>query len=277
MDSTTASTSFEPYTQPITIVTPDQTPISFSLAELDAFVNYNYACIANFGVQFGACLIMLIVVTLTTSVSKRKTIVFGLNVTALIFAIIRNVLQIVYWSGPFSEIYSYFSGDYTTLPQSANRNQVSLVIISWFLLIAIELSLLLQVHILFKGLQNPLRHTIMLSVSITVALLAIAFRLAVVILNIQAILNLAVSTQAAWIASGAFILETVSIWYFCIIFTGKLVYHIVRQRQMKTVIFKPLQILSIMSGCTMIIPCKLSQFQLFGTTSNTLTSYVLSK
>lgn len=256
MTSAASSSSVEPYAQSITVTTPDGISSSVTIAQLDYFSYYNlYVCV-NFGAQLGASAIMLIVILLVTKQTKRKTFIFALNVCSLIFAVLRALLQILYWTGPFNEVYGFISGDYSGVLRSAYRNSVAATVVAFILLSAVELSLLAQVHILFKGLQKPLFHKAMLGISAIVALLPVGFRFASMVLNSRSIIEGVEVQNLIWLASATLITETISIWYFCLVLMGKLIYHIMRQRQMNAKIYKPLQILSIMSGNTMIIPCK---------------------
>lgn len=257
MMSSASEIPFDPLTQTFSILLTDGiTSVDISLSDVDSFGYYNSKVCANLGAQLGASCIMLVIILLITKDNKRNTLVFGLNALSLVLSIIRTILNIAYWAGPFSEAYAYFSGDYANIPRSAYNTSIAAAVFVLLFIIAVESSLLLQTHIIFKGLQHPVRHTIMMAFSLALVLLTVGFRFASVVTNIQTILDTESSYDIVWVASATLITETVTVWYFCLIFMGKLIYHIMRQRQMNAVVYKPLQILSIMSGCTMIIPCK---------------------
>jgi pheromone alpha factor receptor len=72
--------------------------------------------------------------------------------------------------------------------------------------------------------------------------------------NAKAIIDLA--PTYSWLASAALITETISIWYYCLIFVGKLGITLYQRKKLGLQQWGPMQIICIMGGCTMVIPCK---------------------
>jgi pheromone alpha factor receptor len=88
-----------------------------------------------------------------------------------------------------------------------------------------------------------------------VLLLAIGFRFTQCITNSMAITSDGTYYSKLWIRTGALVTETISIWFFSVIFTWKLFWTIMTRRKHGWNNLNPMQILMIMSGCTMVIPC----------------------
>lgn len=246
-----------PLQQNFTLLMSDGvTPFNVSVSDLDIFVKYSSEICINYGSQIGASVFMLVVVLLVTKEAKRKSPVFLLNVLSLAFSSIRSLLQALYWVGPFTEIYTYFSGDYSTVPKSAYAVSITATVMTFLLLCTVEVSLVLQTHVILRlAIKNIYRYSIMI-VSLIVALQAIGFRFALMVLNVEAIMSLEDEYFLDRIASAALITETISVWYFCLIFVAKLGVTIYQRRKMKQKQWSVFSIILIMAGCTMVIPCK---------------------
>ena len=94
------------------------------------------------------------------------------------------------------------------------------------------------------------------ALSCLVLLLAVGFRFAEVVTNSMAIMSANNYFSQAWITTGALATETISIWFFSTIFTGKLIWTVHVRKQLGFRKWTNLQLLAAMGGCTMIIPCK---------------------
>ncbi|KAM3085911.1 pheromone alpha factor receptor [Clarireedia jacksonii] len=119
--------------------------------------------------------------------------------------------------------------------------------------ITVNMSLFLQAYTVCKGFDDIYRYT-MTAVSGIVALLAISFRFATTVINIQTILSATSFLSMAWLMEGTLVTETISIWYFSIIFTGKLVWTLWNRRRNGWKQWSAVRILATMGGCTMVIP-----------------------
>ena len=103
----------DPFTQTITLSLADGTPLNIPLSELDDFMLYNVQISINFASQIGASLILLVVLLLLTKPDKRRAPIFITNVLSLALNVIRNILQCLYFTGPFTKIYAYYGQDYS--------------------------------------------------------------------------------------------------------------------------------------------------------------------
>lgn len=229
------------------------TPFQVGIPDLDNFVLYNTQVSINYATQIGASIVMLAVVILVTRESKRRSSLFFINVISLILSVIRSLLQTLYWVGPFNESYAYFSGDYSAVPNSAYSNSIASIVITLLLLCTVELSLVMQTRVVCTTLKESHRLAIV-ALSLLITLLTVGFRFGDMVQNAKDIVDL-VPTYS-WLASAALIMETISIWYYCLIFIGKLGLTLYQRKKLGLRQWGPMQIICIMGGCTMVIPCK---------------------
>jgi pheromone alpha factor receptor len=254
MSSTSQAPAFNPYTQNFTLLMADGvTPFQVGIPDLDNFVLYNTQVSINYATQIGASIVMLAVVILVTRESKRRSSLFFINVISLILSVIRSLLQTLYWVGPFNESYAYFSGDYSAVPNSAYSNSIASIVITLLLLCTVELSLVMQTRVVCTTLKESHRLAIV-ALSLLITLLTVGFRFGDMVQNAKDIVDL-VPTYS-WLASAALIMETISIWYYCLIFIGKLGLTLYQRKKLGLRQWGPMQIICIMGGCTMVIPCK---------------------
>ncbi len=263
MSNSTQAVAFNAYTQNFTLLMADGvTAFQVDIPTLDAFVLYNTEVGINYASQIGASIVMLLVVLLVTRDSKRRSPLFIINVISLALSVIRSLLQTLYWVGPFTEAYAYFSGDFSAVPRSAYANSVASIVMTLLLLCTVELSLVLQTKVVCTTLRENYRLTIM-ALSLTIALLSVGFRFADMVANAMAIVSLETTYSLTWLASAALIMETISIWYFCLIFVSKLGITIYQRKKLGLRQWGPMQIICIMGGCTMVVPCMFSLAHIF--------------
>jgi pheromone alpha factor receptor len=249
--------AFDPYTQNFTLLMADGiTAFQVGVHDLDEYVLYNTQVGINYASQVGASIVMLVVVLLVTRESKRRSTIFVINVISLVLSIIRSLLQILYWVGPFTETYAYFSGDYSFVPHSAYANSIASILMTLLFLCTIEVSLVFQTRVVCTTLRDRYR-VIIMAISLLITLLTIGFRFADMVENAVAIVGLETTYNLTWLASAALIMETISIWFFCLIFVGKLGITLYQRKKLGLRQWGPMQIICIMGGCTMVIPCKL--------------------
>jgi pheromone alpha factor receptor len=256
MSATSHAPAFDPYTQNFTLLMADGvTAFQVDITDLDEFALYNTQVGINYASQIGASIVMLVVVLLVTRESKRRSPLFFINVISLILSIVRSLLQTLYWVGPFSESYAYFSGDYSAVPSSAYANSIASIVMTLLLLCTVELSLVMQTRVVCTTLRESYRLAIV-ALSLLITLLAVGFRFADMVENAKAIIALETTYSLTWLASAALIMETISIWYFCLIFVGKLGITLYQRKKLGLRQWGPMQIICIMGGCTMVIPCE---------------------
>lgn len=248
-----AATLFDPYSQSFTLQASDGTPFNVSIPDLDYFVNYNNQICINYGAQTGASSILLIVLLLLTKPDKRASSIFVVNVASLALNIIRNVLQCLYYTGPFTETYAVFSGDFSRVHTGDYATSVTATVFTLLVLVCVEISLCLQTRVVCTTLRQLYRKTIF-AASVVIALLAIAFRIALCIENSIDIVQAKVDGPLYHLAKGATITETISICWFSAVFVTKLAFALNERRKLGLVQFGPMQIIFIMGCQTLIVP-----------------------
>ncbi|KAI4187372.1 MAG: hypothetical protein LQ348_004098 [Seirophora lacunosa] len=245
--------AFDPFSQSFTLLSGDGMAINITIPELDAFILYSVQISINHAAQLGASLIILIVLLLLTKPDKRKTPILIINCTALVLNVLRSLLQCLYFTGPFSETYAYFSLDYSRVTRSDYASQVTITVLMWLLLLCVEASLLLQVRVVCVTLLDFYKH-IIYALSTCIAGLALAFRLALSIENAKYILALESQFSLHWLASAANITTSVSICWFSLVFVIKLGLALNQRKKLNVGSFGPMQIIFIMGCQTLIIP-----------------------
>lgn len=248
-----AATPFDPYSQSFTLQASDGTSFNVSIPDLDYFVFYNNQICINYGAQTGASIVLLIVLLLLTKPDRRGSPIFIVNASSLALNIIRNVLQCLYFTGPFTETYAYFSGDYSRVHTGDYAQSVTGTVITVLVLVCVEISLCLQTRVVCVTLRQLYRRSIF-AASIIIALLAIAFRLALCVENSMDIVQAKVEGPLDQLASATNITETISICWFSAVFVAKLAFALNERRKLGLVQFGPMQIIFIMGCQTLIVP-----------------------
>ncbi|KAI9705094.1 MAG: hypothetical protein M1836_006877 [Candelina mexicana] len=247
---------FDPFTQSFSLLLSDGTPVKISVPDLDEFILYNVQICINYSSQLGASLLLLVVLLILTRSEKRRSPIFIINALALAINTTRSVLQCLYFTGPFSEVYAYFAQDYSRVTTSAEGISIAGSVLTLLLLICVQLSLILQTIIICTTVRDIYRHCIA-ATSVSVALVAIGFRFALVVENSKFIINADNFSSFAWLGSATNITATISICFYCAVFITKLGFALRERRKLGLQQFGPMQIIFIMGCQTLIIPGKL--------------------
>ena len=245
--------TFDPFQQSFTLVMRDGTPFNVTIPQLDEFILYSVQISINWAAQLGASLLFLIVLLLLTKPEKRKSPIFIINAVALTLNVLRTLLQCLYFTGPFSELYAYFSLDYSKVSSSDYANQVAIVVFTFLLLLCAEASLLLQIRVVCVTVRQGYKRALYAS-SVLIAGLALGFRLAFCVQNAKFILSLDSLFPLMWLASATNITTSISICWFCAIFVTKLGFALNQRKKLGLKSFGPMQIIFIMGCQTLVIP-----------------------
>ena len=248
-----AATPFDPYQQSFTLQASDGTPFNVSIPDLDYLVRYNVQICINYGAQTGASIILLIVLLLLTKPDRRTSAIFIVNASSLALNIIRNILQCLHFTGPWTETYAVFSGDVSRIHSADYAKSVTGTVFILLVLLCVEISLCLQTRVVCVIMRQLYRRTIF-ATSVVIALLAIAFRLALCIENSIYIVQAKVVGPLYHLASATTITETISICWFSTVFVTKLAFALNERRKLGLAQFGPMQIIFIMGCQTLIVP-----------------------
>ena len=228
--------------------------VNVTLADIDSTNFYNASVALNYGAQAGGCAVMFFVVLVLSNAAKRRTPIYILNAFSLFFGILRGLFYALYNISAWVQLYPYYTDDFSAIPRSAYVTSVIATIWPLLMTVTVNLSLVLQAYTVTKSMQNSHHYTI-IALSTLVFLLATGFRFAVMVSNCESIVGARVFVSV-WVQKGALYMETVSIWFFSLIFTSKLVYTLYYRRKHGWKQWSGVKILAAMGGCTMLIPCK---------------------
>ena len=215
-----ANSSTDYFGQIISIISPGG-PIEIPLPEIDEWNLYNVQVSINYGSQIGASIVTLIALIILSKPEKRFSTIMILNTLSLVFNIIRNVLQSLYFTGPFVDIYARYSGDFDRVGTGDTATSVTATVFTLLLQISVEFSLYLQVRVVCVTLRELYRH-LLLALSGIIALLAIGFRFAYVVKNDERIVARIPSIDLLSLGSATNITTCISILWFCAVFAARL-------------------------------------------------------
>ena len=249
------NTTAELFHQSFVLQESDGTNYTVTLDDLDAFTLYGRQLCIILGTQIGACITLLVVLLLLTKPEKRGSPIFTVNSLALIFDIIRSVLTCLYFTGPFEEVYAYYTQEYLYVHSKDYAESVTATVFTFLLLICVEISLCLQAHVVCVTLRRMYRQVILV-VSILVASLAIGFRFAYMVENDILIIQAVAEESIEWLGSATNITTTISICWFCAVFVAKLGVSLYQRRKLGMGQSGPMEIIFIMGCQTLIIPGK---------------------
>jgi pheromone alpha factor receptor len=249
-----SSNGFDPFSQNVTFLMKDGEVINLGVSAIDNWYLYSIKTSINYGAQLGACFVMFFATALLTRESQRGKPVFILNLVSLFLGTLRALLLAVWFTSPWSEFYSYFSGDVSRVGRATIATSVAGTVIPVLMTLTVNASLVLQAQTVCKVMRRNYYYGTC-ALAFLVLLLAISFRFTQCITNSMAIMSDGTYYSKLWIRTGALATETISIWFFSAIFTWKLFWTIMTRRKHGWNNLNPMQILMIMSGCTMVIPC----------------------
>lgn len=246
---------FDHHKQNVTFLAADGiTEINTPMGEINHYIFENSKQCILFGSQMGACIIMAIVLVVLTSSKKRLQPLFLLNLASLVLGFLRALFLALYFVSQWVEFYNQYSRDYTDLSSSTYRTSVVATLFPVLMTITINGSLIIQAHAVCKIMDKKFAIPLV-GASIIVVLLTIGFRFALCVTNIQAIVG-AVVLEAQYLRTATLVTSTLSIWWFSLLFIYKLIFTMYTRFRNGWKRWGAFRILSIMAGCTMIIPCK---------------------
>jgi pheromone alpha factor receptor len=249
--------NFDPSRQWFNLTVPDLEGgwgiMSFNMKVLDENRLINARAAISNGAGLGASIMFLVVLLLLTKSEKRKSFVFFLNAACLFTNTIRCLMACSRATGNFVEPYTALVMD----PGRVTRADYAVLITGnvFGLIVAafVYVSLSLQVWIVCIT-TPPLRRSILMGATITVACVAFALKLAIIYWNIKLLLTYESADDIATLNTVGLVMQTISIWFFSCVFTYKLAYAIIQRRRLNMPQFGPMQIVFIMGCQTMFIP-----------------------
>ena len=251
--SASAEVPQDPFNQTLTLLLEDGTPFQLTTRDLKDFNLYNVRICINYGSQIGATLLLMVVLALITPADKRRSPIFVVNILALISNFIRSLLQALYFTSAFSVPYAYFASDYSRVPSVDYSNSVAANVFTLLVQICVSISLVMQIRVVCLTMKRVFRLLVIMGSGL-VALVALAFRMALVIQNSRAIVQAESFRSFQWLASATNITATVSFCVFCVIFVVKLGVAMRERKKLGLRQYGPMRVLFIMGCQTLFIP-----------------------
>lgn len=257
-----SATPFDPYSQSFLITLPDGvSKAAVSLSDVSFLQKLAVQTAIIYATQIGVCALLLLVLSLMTKADKRRSVVFIMNVAALICLLIRGIIVCHTMTGPLMNFFNWVNYYYPPEVIPALRENAAAEVFSFLTIATTELSMLFQVQIVCCTVKAFWRHIINV-LCVAVALATIAVRFACMVVNINwGILNINNSssyrqTTIDRLSSAFNICTMISIVFYSSIFCAKLGHAIYQRRKMGMKQFGPMQIIFVMGCQTLFIPGK---------------------
>ncbi|KAI1500332.1 fungal pheromone mating factor STE2 GPCR-domain-containing protein [Biscogniauxia marginata] len=251
------SPMFDPRNQTFFIAGPDGTAdIAIWMATIETQRVQLANVSINYGVQLGLCLLTLIVVLMLLPSYKIKRAINVVQISALVVAVIRLVLLVLYFPGPLSSYYVAWTKDASVLrPSDYYTNTVSnaFSVVQFCL---IEIALVLQSWAMIRTWPQTWQLPTLL-LSILLASATVVTKAVWVVHHTILVKGHTLPVPLDSVGEAAVVLGAVSIFYFCGIFFAHLSLHVVVTRN---ILKRPdkgltaLEILAIGNGVLMLVP-----------------------
>ncbi|KAF1918501.1 fungal pheromone mating factor STE2 GPCR-domain-containing protein [Ampelomyces quisqualis] len=253
MDSMELPPDFDAWKQPITMLFPDGSNFTTSVEYFNLMRIYGSRLSIVNGAQIGATLTLLLVLFLLTRSEKRKSSIFIINAACLLFNLVRCILASCYTTSTLWNPYAQLIKDFTYVTKGDLATTVAANTFTLIVTVLIMISLSLQVWVVCIT-TAPVHRAIIMFATTLMAMVAVGWKAAYVIINTRETLALRPFDPYAHVLLGSYITQAVAIWFYSLIFTYKLGYAIIQRRKLKMPQFGPMQIVFIMGCQTMIIP-----------------------
>lgn len=240
---------FNPLTQLLNF-TSAQGSTEITFQDMDLYLHNIVKNAIIFGVRIGAASVASIILFLISK--KRKTPVFILNQTCLLLTIIHSALYIVYLFTGFGTLGFQFTGFLDIISQYDINVYAATNLFQLFLTIAIEASLIFQVHTIFQGPDVKWLARYMVSLSLFVGLAVIGLSFYVTIQSVIKMFNLTAYTSKALDVQPILFASSINLMSVMLVY--KLITAIRSRRYLGLKQFDGFHILLIMSTQTLVIP-----------------------
>lgn len=258
---------FDVYNQPFDLHSSEGETVTLTTTDIDTIRVTAVRTGIVFATQLGASAILLLVLLLMTPKAKRRSLSWIFNVLALVCNVIRCTIQCTEMTGPFLNFVLLTLQEYGTANLGKHvRISIANSVMTTLVFVFIELALVTQIHVICAATMPRLWRLSILNFCAVVAMLAVGFRLNLMIRNCEDTANLAkgvVQTAESgarldWAQSTSNIMAIVSICVFSSVFCIKLGLAIRSRRKLGLKQFGAMQIIFIMGCQTLTIPGKSS-------------------
>lgn len=240
--------------QSFNLTSLDGTPITLSLTEVNDAMYWIIAQTAGYAFTIGFSGMLLIVLGLLTTREKAKRPIFILNVLSLIIILFRSIVATVIECANYQHgIGEFFLGAINQYSVADFAPSIMIGLLSPLLYATMLSSLVLQVRVVFAA--EPTTQRILTVVMGFAAFLIFAFGVVFNAGFIKMQVDAVPIAKSGWTYNVVRIGIIIFVGISCLLFLYKLAVTIRRRRRMGFQKFGPLQILFIMFGQCLIVPC----------------------
>lgn len=246
---------FDPRQQTFILLAADGvTEIPVSVPDVNFVIRENLATSINYASQLGASFIMLLVIVCMTPTTRLAKASQWVHIVGLALSTIRMTLLTIYFTSDWTEFYSFWAFDYSTISPSEIHTSIAAEVISVLFFVAVQVALGMQGWAMVNLLPDFWKW-FFAALSALIFLVAIAFRLFVGVIQIVAMLDV-YWERPIWAHFASSTVATIAIFYYCALFNVKLVTHLIVHRRVlpSRKGLTPMEILVVANGLLMIIP-----------------------
>lgn len=247
------SPDYNPWNYTYVIVGLNGNSELFNMAYLDMFRLYGSRLAISYATQFGASLMMLLVLLLVTRAEKRRSFIFVVNALTLAANATRSMLCALYTTSKFWSLYFQLTHDCSHIYISDKATDAAATVMGVVVTALVYASLSMQVWTVC-ALTSNLQRTLIIGTTTSLACVALGVKIAASVAIIQQQCHEMKPDDKLNIATP--VLQLLAIWLYSSIFTFKLGFAVMRRHRLNMPQFGPMQIVFIMGCQTMIIPGK---------------------
>lgn len=177
---------FDPLSQPIFYLLRNGTLHDpFTFHQIDTYLFYAAQWSVAYACTIGAAVMTLLHVLALTPLTKRRTLIFWLNVVGLCQVLARGIIASLYYTRDrFATHYVYLSGDSSSVPPLHRVHSTLSVILSLTTIATVEIIFFVQGRAILSSLPRKM-YLILISALVFFGLVAITSRLIYAVYNIQ--------------------------------------------------------------------------------------------
>ncbi|KAI8943116.1 hypothetical protein NX059_001147 [Plenodomus lindquistii] len=248
------------WNQEVTLVFENSTVRNFNLNRFAEQQVYLVQFGINFGAQFGATAILLLVLLFLTKASKRRSYIFVINGLCLFVNAIRCLLMACLLTSSWHHPYSQLTGNFRLVSSSTIATTIVTVLLTILLTFLVFLSLSLQVWVVCVT-TSPARRAVVMGLTTVAGCFAFGYRVAQAVFNIKSYLTQTALGSNEHLVRDCYIVQVIAIWVYSSVFTYKLGYAMFQRRRLNMPQFGPMQVVFIMGCQTMIVPAIITSMQ----------------
>ncbi|KAK4186777.1 fungal pheromone mating factor STE2 GPCR-domain-containing protein [Podospora australis] len=249
--------TFDPAQQVISVLAPDGvTPIPVTPEIITSMYRDAASLSILYGVQVGACLVMLAVLLAMTPIARFRRWPTIISAFSLILNTIRMLLLAIYFTTPWLDFLTVFIGEFSRIHKCDYDQSIAASALAIPIVMLIMAALGLQAYSTVQLWRTPYKVAAMI-MSLVLMLCVAGFTFAQAIISIEQIQDLTRPNQdILWVRKTGLCLMTATICWFCVIFNVRLVAHMWTNRTILPSLkgLQAMDVLVITNGFLMFVP-----------------------